>query len=176
MAFADPKNNIDQLGRIEGMKIADFGAGTGAYSIPLAKKVGDSGRVYAIEVQKSFLLNISTAALQENLTNVKVLWGDIEILGSSGLADQIIDIVVIANVFFSVEDKKEVVAEASRVLVPKGQILFIDWKDSYGGVGPQPDMVVSPEKTRELFEQGGFFLEKEFPAGDHHYGFIFTKK
>lgn len=176
MAFADPKSNIEQLGKIEGMKVADFGAGIGSYSIPLAKKVGDSGRVYAIEVQKDFLTNISTSALQENLTNVEVLWGDIEILGSCGLADETIDIVVIANVFFSVEDKKGVIMEASRVLTSKGKILFVDWKDSYGGVGPQPEMVVSPEKTRDLFEQEGFFLEKAFSAGDQHYGFVFIKQ
>jgi len=175
MSFTDPKSNIEQLGKIDGMKIADFGAGIGSYTIPLAKKVGDSGRVYAIEVQKDFLSNISASAQQENLANVEVLWGDIEVSGSSGLANQTVDIVVMANVLFIVEDKKGVVTEANRVLVPRGKILLIDWKDSYGGIGPQPEMVVSPEQTRELFEHGGFRLEKDFSAGDHHYGFIFTK-
>ena len=112
MAFANPESNVEQLGQIDGMKIADFGAGVGAYTIPLAKSVGDFGRVYAIEVQKDLLSKIQNTATEENLTNIEVLWGDIERLGATKLPNESIDIVIIANVFFGVEDKSEVVAEA----------------------------------------------------------------
>ena len=175
MAFANPEGNVEQLGQIDGMKIADFGAGVGAYTIPLAKKVGDFGRVYAIEVQKDLLPKIQNTALGENLTNVEVLWGDIERLGATKLADKTIDIVIVANTFFAVEDKAGLVNEASRILVPKGKILFVDWKDSYGGLGPQPEMIVSPADARRYFENAGFTLEKSIQTGDQHYGFIMVK-
>ena len=176
MTFADPKGNVEQLGQIDSMKIADFGAGIGAYTIPLAKKVGDFGRVYAIEVQKDLLSKIQNTALKENLTNVEVLWGDIERLGATKLSDEFIDIVVVANVFFEVEDKSGMVAEARRVLVSKGKILFVDWKDSYGGIGPQPEMIVTPVEARRYFEDNGFIFERSIQTGDQHYGFIVTKQ
>ena len=158
MAFADPKGNIEQLGKIEGMQIADFGAGVGAYTIPLAKKVGDFGRVYAVEVQKDLLAKIQNTAQEENVTNVDVLWGDIERVGATKLSDKSVNIVIIANVFFEVENKPGMVAEAHRVLASKGRILFVDWKDSYGGMGPLPEMIVIPEEARRYFENNGFIL------------------
>lgn len=176
MTFADPKGNIEQLDQIDGMKVADFGAGIGAYTIPLAKKVGDFGRVYAIEVQKDLLSKIQNTALEENLTNVEVLWGDIERLGATKLSDESVDIVIVANVFFGIEDRSGMVAEANRVLVSGGKILFVDWKDSYGGIGPQPEMIVTPTEARQKFEDNGFVFEKSIQTGDQHYGFIMVKQ
>ncbi len=175
MAFADPKGNVEQLGQIEGMKVADFGAGIGAYTIPLAKKVGDFGRVYAIEVQKDLLPKIQSAAQEEGLANIEVLWGDIERLEATKLTSESVDIVIVANVFFAIEDKSGMVAEARRILAPKGKILFVDWKDSYGGIGPQPEMIVTPTEARQKFEDNGFVLEKSIQTGDQHYGFVMIK-
>ncbi|MCK5590893.1 MAG: methyltransferase domain-containing protein [Candidatus Pacebacteria bacterium] len=175
MAFANPEGNVEQLGQIDAMKVADFGAGVGAYTIPLAKSVGDFGRVYAIEVQKDLLPKIKNIAIEQNLTNVEVLWGDIERVGATKLSDKSIDIVVVANVIFAVEDKLGLVNEAHRVLVPKGKVLLVDWRDSYGGLGPQPDRIVSPEDARQYFEKAGFVYEKSIQTGDQHYGFIMSK-
>jgi len=175
MTFSNPEGNVKQLGQIKDFKIADFGAGVGAYTIPLAKGVGDFGHVYAIEVQKDFLPKIQKIAREENLTNVEVLWGDIERVGATKLSDESVDVVVLANVFFQTEDKKGVVAEARRVLVPKGKVLFVEWRDSYGGTGPHADMIVAPSEARRYFEEGGFGFDKSIQTGDQHYGFIMTK-
>jgi len=51
-----------------------LGAGTGAYTLPLAEKVGETGRVYAVEVQKDFLTNIKNEATSRGLKNVELLW------------------------------------------------------------------------------------------------------
>jgi len=175
MAFSNPEGNIKQLGQIRGLKIADFGSGVGAYTIPLAKGVGDFGRVYAIEIQKDFLSKIQKVAREENLTNVEVLWGDIERVGATKLSNESVDIVVIANVFFQIEDKQGVVAEVRRVLSSKGRVLFVEWRDSYGGIGPHPDMVVNPNIARQYFEDNGFTLDRSIQTGDQHYGFIMNK-
>ena len=49
------------------MSVADFGAGSGAYSIAAAQTVGDSGKVYAIEVQKDLLAKIKKRSYQWGL-------------------------------------------------------------------------------------------------------------
>ena len=106
---------------------------------------------------------------------MEVLWGDIERLGATKLSDKSVDIVIVANTFFAVEDKVGLINEASRVLVPKGKILFVDWKESYGGLGPQPEMIVSSADARRYFENAGFTFEKSIQTGDQHYGFIMVK-
>jgi hypothetical protein len=59
---------------------------------------------------------------------------------------------------------------------PEGKLLIIDWKESYGGMGPQPDNVVKVEQAKELAKQAGFALEREFNAGAQHYGLIYCKQ
>jgi hypothetical protein len=49
----------------------------------------------------------------------------------------------------------------------------VDWEDSFGGMGPHPDCVICKQAAIDLFEAAGFILEREYPAGEHHYGLAF---
>src|SRR3989344_9329532 len=100
MAFTDPEKIVAELHLREGMSVADFGAGTGHHAIEAGKRVGEKGRVYAIEVQKDLLSNIKTAAKEAKLANIEVIWGDIETPHGTKIADNSIDAVAITNVFF----------------------------------------------------------------------------
>lgn len=172
MAFSDPQYNIEQFGLHEGMFVADFGAGTGAYTIASAKAVGSTGKVYAIEVQKDLLQNIQNAASSVGVSNVEVLWGDIERNGKTKIKDRCVDAVIVANVLFQVDDISGTIAEIKRILKPGGRVLVIDWKDSFGGMGPQTDTLIAYDDIKKSFEENGFSFIKNIEAGDHHYGFV----
>ncbi len=176
MAFSDPKSNIKQLGLFEGQFVADLGAGVGAYSIEAAKEVGENGRVYAVEVQKEFLANIKNSALQEGLSNIDVIWGDIERDGKTKIKDNIIDAVIVSNVLFQVEDRDGFIKEVKRILKTNGKVLVVDWEDSFNGTGPSPDSIIKYETARTLFEENGLSFLQNISAGDHHYGFIVVKR
>ncbi|MCK9344925.1 MAG: class I SAM-dependent methyltransferase [Candidatus Pacebacteria bacterium] len=173
--FTDPVQVIGALGVYEGMIVADLGCGVGAYTLPIAEKVGESGRVYAVEVQKDFLINIKTEAAARGLKNIELLWGNIENLGGTKIKDDGVDAVIISNVLFLAEDKKGLLREARRILKTGGKLLLIDWSDSFNNLGPSPEMVVTKDEARALCEAEGFVLKDEVPAGEHHYGFIFLK-
>lgn len=175
MTFSDPQKNIDQFGLIEGMRVADLGAGSGAYTLAAARQVGTSGKVYAVEVQKELLSNLKNAATKQGVFNVEVIWGDIERNGATKLKDNTIDAVIISNVLFQAEDKSGLIAEVKRILKPKGKALVVDWKESFGGMGPHPDHVVRETEAKKIFEAGGFSIERSIGAGEHHYGFIALK-
>lgn len=174
-AFTNPEENIKALGIYEGMIIADLGAGTGAYTIPLAKRVGETGRVYAVEVQKDFLTNIKNAAEERGLKNIELLWGDIERPNGTKIKDGAVDAVVISNVLFLAEDKAGLLREARRILKQGGKLLLIDWSDSFNNLGPTTAMVVRKDEAQALCESEGFVLKNEVQAGDHHYGFVMLK-
>lgn len=173
--FAAPEQNIAQFGLGEGMSVADLGAGSGHYTLAAAKKVGESGHVYAIEVQKDLLTRIKNLAKTERAHNVEVIWGDVETKGGTKLKDDSLDAVIISNILFQVESKAGLIEEAFRILKPKGRALIIDWSDSYGGMGPQADDIVSPEQARRVCEEVGFSFEKELSVGANHFGFIVKK-
>jgi ubiquinone/menaquinone biosynthesis C-methylase UbiE len=172
--FTNPETNINELGIYEGMTIVDLGAGTGAYTIPLARRVGDIGKVYAVEVQKEFLTNIQDAAKREGLKNIEVIWGDVERALGTKIKEGIADAVVISNVLFLAEDKAGLLGEARRILKTGGKLL-LDWKDSFNNLGPAKDAVVPASIARGICERAGFVLKHEFDAGEHHYGLIMLK-
>ncbi len=170
--FSNPEHNVDQFDIYPGMSIADFGAGSGYYTIAGAKAVGGSGRVYAIEVQKDLLEKIKSQATHQHLQNIEYIWGDIEKLGGTRIKDASIDRVIASNVLFQLHDKKSFCNEIKRVLKPGGKALCIDWSDT-SPLGPQS--LITTETAKELFHSAGFAFSSSINAGDHHYGLIFIK-
>jgi len=175
MSFSDPKKNIQQFGIGEDWQVADFGVGSGAYSLLAARKVGPDGRVYAIDVQKNLLERVKKEAEEQGLLNVEIIWGDIEKTNGSKLKDGSMNSVIATNILFQAEDKRRVVQEIGRVLKPGGRVLVVDWTDSFGGLGPQTDDIISEDVARAMFEESGLVFEKKIDAGEHHYGITFKK-
>ena len=172
--FLHPGQTIEALQLIPGMNVADFGAGSGFYAVAVAKVVGDKGKVFAVDVQKELLDRLKNESRRQRLSNVEVVWGDLEKLRGSGLKDATLDAVLITNVLFQVKDKLALAREALRVLKPKGKALVIDWQAS-GGLGPRPETAISVDQAQDIFLQAGFSFEKRISAGAHHYGIIFKK-
>lgn len=171
--FSNPELNVAKLGLKDGMKVADFGAGTGLYSRAASTRVGPKGKVYAIEVQKDLVKKLENEIRSWGISNIECIWGDIENKNGTKIADQTMDRVIISNVLFQTEDKLGLIDEAKRVLKKDGQVLLIDWQDSFGGVGPAPHHVVTEEKAKELFSSRGFKFLENIVVSDHHYGIIF---
>ncbi len=174
--FLDPAKTLEQFGIGTNMIVADLGAGSGFYSLAAARlNKNGNGKVYAVEVQRDLLGRIKDAAEKEHLTHIEYLWANFEKLGGTKLHDHTIDRVIVSNVMFQVEDKGAAAKEIARILKPDGKVLFIDWSESFGGMGPAPDAVFSRTKAIELFRSAGFTEERDIDAGAHHYGIIFKK-
>ncbi len=171
--FTNPEQNILHLGLSEGMRVADFGAGTGFYSKACSARVGYSGKVYAVEVQKDLLKKLESDIKNWGLSNIECIWGDIERRGGTKISDNSMDVVIISNVLFQTEDKLGLIDEARRVLKKSGKVLLVDWSDSFGGMGPTPQHVVNQDTAKELFEKRGFKFEENITTSMHHYGIIF---
>ena len=158
-----------------GMDIADLGSGSGHYTMAMAKALLSSGRVYAIDVQKDLLVKLKNQANREGFYNVEIIWGDVEKAGGTKLRDFSVDLVILGNTLFQIENKKNIVDEIRRILKPGGRAVVVDWTDSFGGIGPKQEAVVKKEKALEMFEKAGMHLDKEISAGAHHYGLLFKK-
>jgi len=168
--FADPQENLLQMGIEEGMKIGDFGAGTGHYAVAAAGVVGPSGKVYAIDVQEDVAAHLRGYA--NRYPQIEAIWGDIERTGGTGLRDRALDAAILSNVLFQVAHTGPLLAEVRRVLRREGKLLVIDWAGS--GAGPAAHLIFPEQKAETLFIGGGFRKVKNINAGPYHYGILFA--
>lgn len=158
-----------------GDRIADFGAGTGFFLQVLSKAVGRDGKVYACEIRKNLVEKMGQLIGEQQLSNVEVIWCDVENARGTKLKDGSLDGGIAANLMFQLEDKESALEEFARVLRKGAKLFVVDWSDSFGGLGPHPDHVFSELQAKSVLEGHGFTFERSFPAGDHHYGLAFRR-
>jgi ubiquinone/menaquinone biosynthesis C-methylase UbiE len=175
-SFLIPKVALEQVQLEQGMHVADFGSGAGFFTLEAAREVGAQGRVWAIDINPDLLTRVKNHAEAEGRRNVEIVRGDLEAPKGSGLPDGKTDLVLVTNVLFYIEDKLAFCREIDRVLKPGARALVIDWKDSFSGMGPHPDHVITIGAARDIFEKAGFDYEGDVPAGAYHWGFIVRKK
>jgi ubiquinone/menaquinone biosynthesis C-methylase UbiE len=172
--FSDPQKNISELGVSTGMKVADLGAGSGFYTIEAAKKVGTAGMVYIIDIQQELLNRIKKSASLIGLNNIEEIWGDIEKIGGTKLREALVDRAILSNTLFQIPaiNRDNLALETKRILKSGGKLLVVEWVED-SPLGPKD--TIPKSLTEGLFQKAGFIIEKNFEAGDHHYGIIFKK-
>ena len=173
--FSNPQKNLLQTGISKGTVVADLGCGAGYYSILVAYLVGKDGLVYAVDSNKDLISKVAKEAKEEGLKNVRAIVGNIEKNGGTNLANESVDLCLMTNVAFALENKKEAILEAKRIIKKKGRMLFIEWSDSFGGIGPHSDHVFKEDEAKKLFEEVGLDFVQNIDAGEHHYGLIYRK-
>jgi len=172
--FLDPKEIIKQFDVREGMQVADFGCGAGYFTIPLAKAVGSEGRVYALDALESALNSVQSQARIEGLLNIAIKRCNLEVLNSSGLEDDSMDVVVLANILFQSDNKLGIIKEAGRTLKKKGKMAIIDWQSDQP-MGPPKDLIVSIEEIKKIAEKSGLKFKKDIKVDKYHWGILFEK-
>lgn len=175
MRFMTPETLVSHFHLRPGDEVADFGAGSGNFTFVLAKAVGPTGKVYACEIQKNLVETLADAARRRGLDNLEAIWCDIEAHKGTKLESDSLDAAVLVNAFFQMEQKAEAIEEIKRVLRPGGKLFVVDWSDSFGGLGPNRENVITETEARDLIEEHGLPFERSFDSGDHHYGLAFRK-
>ena len=173
--FINPEAVISQLQIKEGMKVADFGCGHGYFSLPLAKMVGKTGRVYAIDVLQDSLDNVKSKAEIEGLNNIETIKGNLEMEGGSKLPNIECDFVILANVLYQSQKKEKIIKEALRVLKVQGRMVIIDWRADDLTIGPQEGWRVSEDEIKEMARNQGALFLQNFQTGNFHYGLVFVR-
>jgi len=172
-SFLNPEEILDELSLRSDMVAAEFGCGSGGFAIPLAKRL-EEGLVYAIDIQAEPLSALKSRQSLENITNIRVIRSNLEKAKGSTLNEEFLDLVLIPNLLFQVDDKGAIIQEAGRILKKGAKLLIIDWLPQ-ASQGPERGRI-SPDEVKKIAEKFGFELEKEFEAGKYHYVLVFEKK
>jgi len=118
-----PRMNIlKEVGIKPGFHVLDYGCGPGSYIMPLAELVGESGKVYALDIHPLAIQKVQDIASKKQLTNVETILSDCQ----TGLPDNTLDAVILYDIFHHLSDPDVVLKELHRVLKPDGILSFGD--------------------------------------------------
>jgi ubiquinone/menaquinone biosynthesis C-methylase UbiE len=111
---------LAEIGVSAGQTVLDFGCGSGTYTFPASKLVGNDGRVYALDINKSALDTMEKKTRQDRLENIV----RIDSLGEKDIPieDGIVDHVLLIDVLQEITDKTALFNEAHRLLKANGII------------------------------------------------------
>ena len=170
--FMNPDKIVEELRIKSGMTVADFGCGAGYFTIPVAKKIKNSGKIYAIDVLNETLEGVLSKAKLYDLLNIETIRANIETVGGSKIKSGSVDLVVLANILFQCNDHNSVLTEAKRILKNNGSIAIVDWIPQKVPLGPKYEHCLSEENVKKLSIKNGLKVVRKIDAGGQHYGMV----
>jgi ubiquinone/menaquinone biosynthesis C-methylase UbiE len=163
---------MDALGIAEASTVADLGAGSGWFTVQIARRVGPNGLVYAQDVQQLMLVAISRRVQREGLRNVRPVLGT---ESDPRLPQGTADAVLIADVYHEIDDRVTFLANAAKALKPQGRMGVIDFRLDGGGPGPSRDERVSPDVVTRDAQAAGLRLLRDEQFLPYQYFLIFGR-
>lgn len=174
--FLKPEHIIPQLPLKEGMHVADFGCGSGHFTILFATRVGSSGRVYAFDVQQEALESVRSRARLVGVANIEATRVNLEASKGTKLPEGSVDCVFMGNILFQSQQKEDIIKEAFRILRSHGILVLVDWKKESTFAPRNGVFPITQSEARVMTEKIGFVFEKELDVKEHHFGIIMRKR
>lgn len=152
-----PEQLLNMIPVKEMDSMLDFGAGTGYFSIPAAKRI--KGNVYALDIDATMLEIINKKALEEQLRNIVPVQGSMEALP---LPDGSIDIIIASLVLHEIQPLAPLLQQMKNILKKEGYLVCLELepKDS----SEKAPRITLEGMEREMIEAGFKITEKFFPA------------
>ncbi|AKV00261.1 Methyltransferase type 11 [Labilithrix luteola] len=139
-AWQRPDDVLRALELSPAMSVADVGAGTGYFSVRLARAL-PSGKVIATDIEPDMVRYLNERAAREQLPNLHAVPAT---QADSGLTPESVDRVLIVHVWHHLADRVAYARDLAAALRPGGRVLVVDFSLT-ASHGPPPNMRLAPE-------------------------------
>lgn len=144
-----PEVVFDALALKDGDRLADFGAGTGYFTVRAAKRVG-TGTVYAVDSEPEMLKYLTNRATNAGLDNITACL----IEPDSLTLPEPVDAILIVNTYHHIDDRIEYLSKVRDWLRPGGRIAVLEGKTGSPIEPPAQFLMTAQEVAREFAEAG----------------------
>jgi len=141
-----------------GMTVCDLGCGNGFWTLPMAKSVGDSGRVLAVDIQREMLQKLRARAMKENVDNVQPILGTIS---DPKLPVGEVDLVLMVDVYHEFSHPESMLWSVRRSLKEDGVVALLEYREEDPAVPIKPLHKMSKRQIIKEFTANGFKLVRE---------------
>lgn len=125
----DIERAMDAAGVARGMVVGEAGAGDGYFTLPMARRVGATGAIYANDISRRALDHLQSNARREQLDNIHVVEGDV---GDPRFPRGDLELVVIVHAFHDFSQPVEWLRNVRKYLRPGATVAIIDRDPSQG--------------------------------------------
>jgi ubiquinone/menaquinone biosynthesis C-methylase UbiE len=156
-AEEEPARAIAALSLRPGDTVADLGAGSGYYTVRLARAVGETGRVFAVDIQPEMLAIIRNKVEKSRLTNVELVLGGED---DPKLAPESSDLVLMVDVYHELARPQQMLRAIKRALKPGGRLVLIEFRKEMASVPIREEHKMSVKDARIELEAEGYRFDK----------------
>ena len=168
-----PEQALDAMNIRPGMKIADIGAGVGYMSLRMAKRVGPSGRIYAVDLQPGMLDLLRQRAAAENITNVQPIRGEV---ADPKLPAGQMDIILMVDVYHELSDPQAMARKIREALKPDGRLILLEYRAEDPAVQIIAEHKMTVEQVKRELEAEGFRMQPAIETLPIQHLLILTKR
>lgn len=159
--YQKPAQVIDALGLRRGMHVADLGAGSGYFTRRFVEAVGETGKVYVIDVEPEALKYVEHRLVQMHRPfEAEFILARPD---NPKIPVESVDLIFICNTYHHLEDRTEYFRNLKASLRPGGRMAIVDFyhDDRSGELGFPKRHLVAKEKVVEEMREAGYRLVKE---------------
>jgi len=171
-AMLPPEKTLELLGLKKGDTVADIGCGIGYFSIPASEIVGNSGKVYAMDVSEEMLNDVQKKIAKNSIINIATILTEV---GKLNLENGDITFALISNVLHEIEDRRKMLDDIKRLLDTGGRIAIIEWEKIDSEFGPPRDHRLDREELAKIMKSAGFCNISFVDLGENFYGITATE-
>ena len=162
---------LDLLPLAADMIVADIGAGTGYFSLPIAQRV-PKGEVLAVDIQPEMLALIEQKALASNVKNIRLIQGQAD---DPALPKAAVDLVLMVDAYHEFEFPREMAANIKAGLKPGGIVILVEYRAEDPNLAILRLHKMSAEQAIKEWQAAGFVFEKNIGDLPQQHVLVFRK-
>ena len=152
-----PDRVVQELKIPKGATVVDLGAGVGYFTWRLAKQVGPTGKVIAVDIQEGMLDLLRQNLADRDITNTEVVLGTFD---DPHLPVGTVDLVLLVDVYHELAEPEKIMDRVRRSLKPDGRVAIIEYRKEDPSIPISPLHKMTVAEVRAELEPVGFRLSE----------------
>ena len=163
---------MEALGVEAGQTVCDLGCGNGYHALRLAKRVGSSGKVLAVDIQQPMLDMLEKRSDEAGLDNIELILGDV---ADPKIPDGSCDLILLVDVYHEFSDPETMLAKMRKALKPDGRIALVEFRSEDPEVPIKKLHKMSKAQILKEYLPAGFQLVEQFDQLPWQHLMFFTR-
>lgn len=151
--FLPPYQTLENLGLQPGDIMADIGCGIGYFTIPASEVVGETGKVFAMDISFEMIQEIEKKAEKNNITNIRTIVTEENDLK---VDDGVVTYAFICTVLHEVDNMHKFLNEVKQIMAEGGRIAVIEWQKTKSDWGPPLEHRLDKAYVERVIKDNGF--------------------